>query len=211
LVLGPLASDSVTADVVSFTDAEGIQRGRSFMAGKLGQKIASEHLTLTDDSLIRGGARSRSFDSEGTPCKPVVVVENGVLKTYIHSSYTAGKAGVEPTGHGTRGGGAARSNVVPKLGQTTAADIIKGTRQGIYVSRGGLSPNMSTGDVSSSVDAGFMIENGEITYPVKNAVLGGSFLDMLQNIDAISSDYREEPGMIMPTVRIHDVLVAGSK
>ena len=76
---------------------------------------------------------------------------------------------------------------------------------------GGLNPNGTTGDVSSSVDFGYKIENGELAYPVMNAMVGGSFLDMLKNIDVISSDYREEPGMIMPTLRIQDVLVAGGK
>ena len=76
---------------------------------------------------------------------------------------------------------------------------------------GGINPNGITGDVSSSVDFGFKIENGELAYPVMSTMVGGSFLDMLANIDAVSSDYRAEPGMIMPTVRIADVQVAGGK
>ncbi len=76
---------------------------------------------------------------------------------------------------------------------------------------GGIHPNGVTGDVSVSVDFGFVIENGELAYPVMNAMVGGSFLDMLANVDQVSSDYREEPGRIMPTVRILDCLVAGGK
>jgi predicted Zn-dependent protease len=76
---------------------------------------------------------------------------------------------------------------------------------------GGLSPSVTTGDVSCAVDFGFKIEHGELAYPVMSTMVGGRFLDMLANIDAISSDCREEPGMLMPTLRIQDVLVAGAK
>lgn len=211
IVLGPLTARSVLRGIVANADAEGIQRGRSFMMGKLGQKIASDLVTLADDPLIPRGLSSRPYDSEGVPCRPMIIVENGVLKTYLYSSYTAGKAGVSTTGHGTRGGGASASNVIPKLGDKTAAEIIKNTENGLYINMGGVSPNATTGDVSASVDFGFKIENGELAYPVASSLVGGSFLEMIQNIDAISSDYREEPGMIMPTIRIQGVTVAGGK
>lgn len=211
IVLGPLASRSVFQGVVRGADAEDVQRGRSFLIGKLGEKIASGILTITDDPLIPRGLSSRENDYEGVPSRPLVVLENGVLKSYLHSSYTAGKAGVRSTGHGTRGGGTAPSNIVPRLGDMTGEDIIRSTEEGIYINMGGVDPNGITGDVSSAIDFGFKIEDGELAYPVSSAMVGGKFLDMLANIDAISSDYREEPGMIMPTLRIQDVLVAGGK
>lgn len=211
VILGPLASSSIFESVVGNADAEGIQRNRSFMIGKLGQKIGSDVLTITDEPLIPRGLGSRGWDSEGTPSQPLLVMENGVLKSYLYSSYTAGKAGAKTTGHGTRGGGASSSNIIPKLGTMTGDEIIKDTKEGLYINMGGLSPNGTTGDVSSSVDFGFKIENGELAYPVMNAMVGGNFLEMLANIDQVSSDYRAEPGMIMPTVRILDCLVAGGK
>lgn len=211
VILGPLASSSIFDSVVGSADAEGIQRKRSFMMGKLGQKIGSDAVTITDDPLIPRGLSSRGWDYEGCPSKPLVVMENGVLKSYLYGSYTAGKDGVASTGHGTRGGGAASSNVNPKLGSMTSAEIIKSTKEGLYINMGGLSPNGTTGDVSASVDFGFKIEDGELAYPVMNAMVGGSFLDILKNVDQVSSDYRAEPGSIMPTVRILDCLVAGGK
>lgn len=211
IILGPLASDSIFDSIVSSVDAEGIQRGRSFMIGKLGEKIGSDIITITDDPLIPGGIRSRSYDSEGFPCRPLTIVENGILKSYIYGSYTAGKAKVANTGHGSRGGSASPSNVIPKLGDMTSDEIIKSTEEGLYINMGGIYPNSSTGDVSTSVDFGFKIENGELAYPVSSSLIGGNFLDMLKNIDAISSDCRKEPGSIMPTVRIQDVLVAGGR
>ena len=211
VILGPLASRSVFSGIVNNADAEDVQRGRSFMMGKLNEKIASDVVTLIDDPSIPRGLSSRPFDYEGTPSKPLVVMENGVLKSYLYSSYSAGKAGVSSTGHGTRTGGAVSSNIIPKLGDKTGDEIIKSTEEGLYINMGGISPSAVTGDVSSSVDFGFKIKNGELAYPVKSTMVGGKFLDMIKNIDAISSDYREEPGMIMPTLRIQDVLVAGGK
>ena len=211
VILGPLASRSVLYGIIGGADAEDIQRGRSYLMGKLGEKIASDVVTITDNPLIPRGLGSRPYDSEGVPSQPLTIVENGVLKTYLYSSYTAGKAGVKPTGHGSRGGGASPSNLVPKLGEMTGDEIIRSTREGLYINMGGLSPNDVTGDVSASVDFGMKIENGELAYPVMSTMVGGKFLDMLANIDAISIDYREEPGMIMPTLRIQDVQVAGGK
>ncbi len=211
VVLGPLASRSIFHGVLSNVDAEGIQRGRSFMIGKLNEKIASDVLTLTDEPLVERGLNSRPFDYEGFPSTPLVVVKDGVLRSYLYGSYTAGKANVPNTGHGTRGGRAVPSNIVPKLGNMTGDEIVRDTKNGLYVNMGGISPNPTTGDVSSAVDFGFKIENGELAYPVTSSMIGGSFLEMLMNIDAISSDYREEPGLIMPTLRIQDVLVAGGR
>ena len=211
VILGPLASSSIFGGVVGNADAEDIQRKRSFMMSKVGQKIGSDAITITDEPHIPRGMSSRGWDGEGFPTKPMVVMENGVLKSYLYGSYTAGKAGVANTGHGTRGGGASSSNVIPKLGTMTSQQIIRSTKEGLYINMGGLSPNGTTGDVSASVDFGFKIENGELAYPVMNAMVGGSFLDMLANVDAVSSDYRAEPGAVMPTVRILDCLVAGGK
>jgi len=211
VILGPLASNSIFDSVAYSADAEGIQRGRSFLSGKLGEKIGSDIITITDEPHIPRGMSSRRWDGEGFPTRPLVIMENGVLKSYLYGSYTAGKAGVANTGHGTRGGGASPSNVIPKLGTMTGEQIIRSTKKGLYINMGGIHPNGVTGDVSVSVDFGFAIENGELAYPVMNAMVGGNFLEMLANVDAISSDYRAEPGRIMPTVRILDCLVAGGK
>ena len=211
VVLGPLASPSVFYGLAGNTDAENVMRGRSFLAGKVGERVASELVTLTDNPLIPGGLGSRAFDSEGFPCEPLVIVEKGILKTYIYGSYTSNKAKVPNTGHGTRGNSASLSNLICELGGVTSQEIIKSTKRGLYLNMGSIRPDAITGDVSGAVDFGFMIEDGQLAYPVQSAMIGGSFLDMTRNIDAISSDCRREPGALMPTIRIEDVLVSGSK
>ena len=98
VILGPLAGHSLFGTIAGNLDAESVLRGRSFMAGKVGQKIASDIVSITDDPWIPGGFSSRIVDGEGYPTKPLVLVENGIFQTYLYGSYSAGKAGVENTG-----------------------------------------------------------------------------------------------------------------
>lgn len=208
LVFGPLASGSIGQAIASAASAEEVQRNRSFLAGKRGERIASDLVTLVDDPFIPRGMSSGAYDGEGAPRTKLTLVERGILKAYYHNSYTAGKAGEPNTGHGTRGG-VSPTNVIPELGDRTAAEIIADTANGLYLNAGWASPNMVNGDLSVTVDFGTRIEDGQLTYPVKNTMFGGNFLDLLRNIDAISSDCRREPGQVLPTLRVRDVLVAG--
>ena len=209
LVLGPLASFSLLRSLAYFAGAENIQRRRSFMTDMRGKRIASEHLSLTDDGLIPRGLYSGACDGEGAPRRRVTLIDKGIFAHLLHNSYTANKAGEASTGHGTSGGGISATNLRPALGKPSEEEIIKDTEEGLYINMGALSPNLASGDVSASVDFGFKIENGRLAYPVINAMIGGHIFDLLKNIDTVSCDYREEPGNIMPTIRIQDVQVAG--
>jgi predicted Zn-dependent protease len=102
--------------------------------------------------------------------------------------------------------------VIPTLGSPTSGatseEIIASTDEGIYVNFGGLSPDMVTGEISASVDLGFKIEGGKLAYPLKNTMLGVNVFDLIGALDAVSSDCRREPGMVMPTMRFGGVRVA---
>ncbi len=132
-----------------------------------------------------------------------------MLKTYLHSHYTARKSGEENTGHSTRGG-IAPTNVIPTLGEKTAAQIIGEVEDGIYVALGNPVPDTASGQLSALVDAGFRIERGELTHPLKNTMVAGHALELMGAIDAISSDYRAEPGRVLPTVRVQAMKVASA-
>jgi len=209
IVFGPLATHGVFGSLCWNANAESIQRNRSFLIGKKGQPVASELVTLVDDALIPNGLGSSPYDGEGFPRKPLTVVENGVLLSWLHNSYTASKAKEPNTGHSTRGG-IAPTNVNPRLGDILAEEIIRDTKEGLYLPAGGVSPNPVSGDFSETVDFGFKIENGELAYPVKNTMIAGNALEFLRSLDAISSDAREEPGTLMPTIRVQNVKVAGA-
>jgi PmbA protein len=211
LVLGPLAAYGFLGGIVGAANAESIQRGRSYLCKKLGETIAGEHLSIVDDGLIPRGVRSGAHDGEGTRRRPMVIVDRGRLVSLLHNSYTAGKAGTESTGHGTHGGGISPTNLRPALGTKPAAELIREVKEGIYLESGEIRPDAASGDVSASIDFGFYIKDGRIQFPVESAMLGGTILELLPRLDAVSSDAREEPGILMPTVRIHDVQIAGTE
>jgi PmbA protein len=210
VVFGPLASRAFLVGLCAAASAEEVQRQRSFLVGKKGEPVASELVTLVDNPLIPAGLASGICDGDGFPHRRTTVVERGVLRSYLHSNYTAKKAGEENTGHSTRGG-IAPTNVIPTLGEKTAAEIIGEVEDGIYVTLGQPNPDTASGQVSALVDAGFRIERGELTYPLKNTMVAGHALELFQNIDAVSSDYRSEPGMVLPTIRVQGVRVASGE
>jgi PmbA protein len=210
VVFGPLATRDLFHMFAWCAAAEAVQRNRSYLIGKKGARIASPLLTLVDDPLIPRGLSSSGADGEGFPRRPLTLVEDGVLLSWLHNSYTAHKAKEPNTGHSTRGG-ISPTNLNPRLGNMPAAAIIRDTKEGLYIHSAGVMPNPASGDFSSTVDFGIKIENGELAYPVKNTMIAGNMLELLANIDVISSDYREEPGSIMPTVRAQGIRVAGAK
>ena len=211
VVLGPLAAYGLVGTVVEAANAESVQRGRSFLCGKLGTPIASKHLTVVDDGLVPRGIHSGAHDGEGTRRRRLAVIEGGVLASLLHNSYTAGKAGARSTGHGTQAGGIAPTNLLVALGARPAAAILADVAEGIYLEAGELRPDPASGDISASIDFGFYVRRGRIEYPVENAMLGAGVLDLLARLDAVSSDARLEPGAVMPTLRIPDVQIAGSE
>jgi PmbA protein len=211
VVLGPLSASDFVSDLIASANAESIQRGRSYLCGKMGQAIAGDVLTVTDDGLVDRGLYSGPCDGEGTPRRCVKVIDQGTFAAQLHSSYTAGKAGEPNTGHGSRSGGIQHTNLDLVLGDRTAEEIIRDTGDGLYFAISHFTPNPTSGDLSASVDFGFRLAGGEIAYPVERAMVAGNMLDLASRIDAVSSDYREEPGNRLPTVRIQDVQIAGTE
>lgn len=209
VVLGPLTSASLFGTLAFACNAENVQRKRSFLCDMKDKQIASKILTITDDPLIPGGISSGSFDGEGTAHKKVLLLENGILKTYLHNSYTAGKSGEENTGHATFGGGISPTNLIPRLGSRASKEIIGDIKEGIYIDNASIHPDAASGDFSQPIDFGFKIENGQIAYPLKETMFGGNFLELLKNIEEISSDYRAEPGSVMPTIKVREMMVSG--
>jgi len=216
VVFSYLMSPGIIGAIAGAANAEDIQRKRSFLVEKKGEQIAWEGLSVQDLPLIEGGMSSASFDGEGVPHKELNFIEEGVLMTYFHNSYTANKAGEENTGHAARysyrgGVGISPTNLQIKLGDWTLDEMIKDMKRGLLVLSVGVQPNMASGDVSGPIDFGFMIEEGEKAYPLKNTMLGFNILELLKNIDAVSKDYREEPGVKMPAIRVKNLRVGGGE
>lgn len=197
--------------VLMAAEAEGVQRGRSFMVGKEGEQIASEVVTVVEDPFVPAGLASTSWDGEGMPKYRRALLDRGVLTTYLHNSYTAFKAGAELTGHATRSGGYVGigvSNLRVQPGSKTKAELVAEIDRGLLIVAGAPHANRVTGQVSSTVDGGFIIEKGEVRRAVKGAIIAGNIFELLRSIDAVSSDYRAIPGSIYPAIRLRDVFVS---
>lgn len=214
VVLGPMAVSGLISACIHAANAEDVQRKRSFMAGKQGERIAASCLTVREEPFVPAGLSSAPVDGEGVPKVARALIDQGVLTTYLHNSYTANKAKVPNTAHASRRGasggvGIGVSNIQIAPGDRTEAELIAQVQEGIYINYGGLQPDLATGDISATVDFGFKIENGQLAYPVKTTMIGSNAFEMLSRIDAVSSDYREEPGTIVPSLRLDGIMVVG--
>lgn len=197
--------------VLMAAEAEAVQRRRSFMVGKEGEQVASPVITVVEDPFVPAGLASASWDGEGMPKCRRPLLDHGVLTTYLHNSYTAFKAGVELTGHATRYGayvGIGLSNLQVQPGSKSKTELIAEIDRGVLIVAGAPDANRVTGQVSSTVDGGFIIEKGEVRKAVKGAIIAGNIFDLLHSVDAVSSDYRADPGRISPALRLRDVLVS---
>lgn len=214
LVLGPMAVSGLIGSTIGAANAESVQRRRSFMVDRAGTRIASPCLTVREEPFIPGGLSSTGIDGEGVPKTACALIDGGVLSTYLHNSYTANKAGVPNTAHAQRSGsssgvgiGVSNLHIIP--GDRTERELISDIDEGLYIDYGGLQPDGTNGDISATVDFGFKIEKGELAYPVATTMVGSDVFEMLGNIDAVSSDFRAEPGSITPSLRIRDIMIIG--
>jgi len=214
----PLVFDSETArslleSIFDAASGDAIYRQASFLEGKLGQKIASDNVTVIDDGTIPGGYGTTPFDGEGVPSRRTVVVEKGVLKSYLLNCYTARKLGLQTTGNAARSlagnPGIDYHNFFMEKGSRTPQQIIADVKQGLYVvDLLGFGVNLVTGDFSRGA-TGIWIENGELTYPVEEITVAGNLKEMFLNISEIGSDLEFRNAAACPTLRIDGMTIAG--
>jgi PmbA protein len=214
----PVVFEAVTArsllgHLASCVVGSALYRKASFLADRLGQRIAGEGITIVDDGRRPGGLASRPFDGEGLPTRRTVVVERGVLKSWLLDSYSGRKLGMAPTGSAARGAGggpsASTTNFWLEPGTSSLDEMIAGTERGLlvtYLFGHGFDP--VTGDFSRGA-AGLWIENGRIAFPVDEITIAGNLGEMLAGIDAIGRDVEWLGGVASPPVRIAELTVAG--
>jgi PmbA protein len=168
-------------------DGKNIYLGASPLRDKLGQQVADHRFTLIDDPLLEYGPRTSAFDDEGVPRRATPLVEKGVLRNFIYDLDTAGRAGVQPTGHGTN---RRPTNLVVSSGDTPYAEMLRNVRQGLLVHDflGLGQGNPINGEFSVNVFLGYKIENGQLVGRVKDVMLAGNAYEALKNITAISQE-----------------------
>jgi PmbA protein len=213
VVFEAVTARSILGHLASCVVGSSLYRKASFLGGRLGQKIAADAVTIVDDGRRPGGLASRPFDGEGLPTRRNVVVERGVLRSWLLDSYSARKLGLAPTGNASRspGGGpsASTTNFWLEPGTSSLEEMIAGTERGLlvtYLFGHGFDP--VTGDFSRGA-AGLWIEDGRLAFPVDELTIAGNLGDMLAGIDAIGRDVLWLGGVASPPLRIAELTVAG--
>jgi TldD protein len=208
-------------------EADLVQQGLSVYSEKIGQKIASSMVTIIDDSTISGKRGSYKFDDEGINSQKTVLVENGILKGYMHSRLTAMKEGGRSTGNGRRQSYKYRpiprmSNTLISPGTGDPDEILRSVDKGFFVKKmGGGQVNTATGEFVFEVSEGYLIEKGKVGDPLRGATLIGNGPEILNSIDMVGNDLgfaigtcgKDAQGVpvsdAMPTVRIPEMVVGG--
>ena len=190
-----------------------IYRHESFLAGKLDEKVASEQLTLVDDGTLPGLFGTSPFDDEGVPSRRTVVIERGVLNSYLLNTYAARKLGMKTTGNASRGltgnAGIGHGNFFVERGVQTPEHLIAGVANGFYVTElMGFGVNVVTGDYSRGA-AGLWIRNGELAFAVSEVTIAGNLKDMLLGLEAVASDLEFRGSVAAPTLKIGEMTVGG--
>lgn len=213
VILEPRTARSLLGDLFDAVNGGSIYRKASFLTGKLGEKVASELLTVVDDATMPGLFGSSPFDDEGVRSRRTVVLERGILKNYLLNTYAARKLNLKTTGNASRGitgnAGIGAGNFYLLPGSTPADAILAGTPSGLYITELiGTSANTVTGDYSSGA-SGFWIENGEVAYPVSEITIAGNLKDMLLGIEQVGSDLEFRASVASPTIKIQEMTVSG--
>lgn len=208
-ILGVLLSGPINADWV--------QKGRSPLSNKLGTRIAQENISVVDDGTIRGCWRTKPFDDEGHPTQKTPVLEDGILKNYLYDTYTALKDNVESTGNAQRpyywmNPQPLPNNLILKIGGASPEEIIRETKRGIFIEEtiGEWLSNPVSGNLNATISHGYLVEKGELTKPIKGAVVSADFYELLKDgIEIIGNDLRNSERNYSPTVKITQLTIAG--
>ena len=208
------SAGSLLGNLCSAASGYALYKGASFLGGQLGKELAPDWFTVYDDGRLVGGLGSRPFDGEGLPTRKNTIVDKGVLSSFLLDTYSGKKLGLPSTGNASRSVGESPSvgptNFYLTPGTRSAEEIIRGVKDGLYVTELiGFGINMVTGDYSRGA-GGFWIENGELAYPVEEITIAGNLKQMFKDVELIGSDLVFRGRIASPTVKIAEMMVAGN-
>ncbi|MDF9408938.1 MAG: peptidase PmbA [Pelotomaculum sp. PtaB.Bin013] len=215
VVLDPYVATNFLSLIAPALTSEAVQKGRSLFAGKVGDKMISEKLTIIDDGALNSGIASTPFDGEGVATASTVLIKDGILQGFLYNSYTAAKENMRSTGNGVRSSfkgtpEVGTTNFFIDTGSTPVDNMIKDVTDGIYITEvmGMHTANPISGDFSVGV-AGLWIEEGKLTKPVRGMALGGNIIDLLASVDAVGNDLQFYGSKGSPTLRLAEMTVSG--
>jgi PmbA protein len=197
--------------------ADYVQRNQSALKGKIGEKVASEVVTIYDDGLLEGGLRTWKFDGEGVPQQKTLIIERGVLRNFIYDNYTAKKEGRESTGNAFRAGYLSTPNIETTnfhfaVGEKSPEELIGEVDEGllVYSLQGAHSSNPASGEFSVVATPAWKIEKGIIVHSVKGAMLAGNVFEVLKNVSDLANNERKAGSLVAPWVLVENVKVIGN-
>ena len=213
VIFDPQTARSLLGNIFDAVEGDAIYRQASFLAGKLGDRVASENVTVIDDGTLSGLFGTSPFDDEGVPSRRTVVIDRGVLRSYLLNTYTALKLAMKTTGNAARGitgnTGVGHGNLFLEKGERSPDELVRGIRKGLYVTELiGSGVNIVTGDYSRGA-AGQWIENGEFAYPVSEITIASTLQRMLMDIEPPGSDLEFRSSVASPTLVIREMTVSG--
>jgi TldD protein len=210
-------------------EADHVAKGASAFTGKLGERVAAPGVTLVDDGTMSEEWGSLAVDDEGTPARRNVLIEDGVLTDYMWDFLRIRADGRERSGNGRRESYqhlpmVRMTNTYLLAGDEDPDDIVAGTERGIYIARlNGGQVNTATGDFVFGMREAYLIENGELTFPIRDGNLIGNGPDVLTRIDAVGRDFamggpgtcgKDGQGVAVgfgvPTLRVTALTVGGT-
>ena len=191
-----------------------IWRKSSYLVDRIGSRVASDLVDIVDDPLLPRAPGSRAFDGEGLLSRRNVVVEGGMLKSYLMDTYSARKLDSQSTGSASRspsgGISPSTSNLILKANSQSRDELIADTKHGLYVTgMMGFGFNAVTGDFSRGA-SGFLVQDGELSHPVSEVTISLNLDQLLQRIDAVADDLDQRTAVASPTFRVSSMTLAGS-
>jgi PmbA protein len=202
--------------LINAVKADNVQRNQSPFKGKIGEKVASENLTVCDDGLFPGGLRTWAFDGEGTPHQKTTVIEKGVLRSFLYDNYSAKKEEKDSTGNAGRAGYLSTPSI-----DTTNFHILPGNKTSdkmlseiddgliVYYLQGAHSSNPVNGEFSVVATPAWKIKKGELTHCSRGVMLAGNIFEVLKNITTVGSNERQMGQLVSPWVQVENVRVVG--
>ena len=217
ILLDPWMGQALLGAIAPLFSAENVLKGKSLFAGKTGQQVASDAVTIVDDPRLAGGMRSAPFDGEGVATRRRVLVDRGTLSGYLHSLKTASKSGTRPTGNARRGsyGGPAQiasANLQVAAGTDDPRALAGRAERALAITS---LLNLHTIDPISGEfslgAAGDLLEKGERAYPVQGITIAGNLTHLLASVAGIGNDLTFGPsGIGSPTLLITDISIGGT-
>ena len=205
VVFSPRVSSSLISHLMTAISGSSLYRNASFLVDSKDKKICPEFISIREEPHLKRGFSSCYFDAEGVETVPRCIVENGVLKGYLLSSYSARRLGLDTTGNA----GGHHNLIVEPTADENLESMIKNIDSGFLVTGLiGYGVNIVNGDYSRGAN-GFWIENGEISYPVSEVTIAGNLKDMLMRINTIGNDPEKKGSIFSGSILIDDLMIAG--